>query len=148
MISFGETTHFRDIKSTPVWNRKIQTSVIHAGDIEYYDKPLPWALTKELMRFKWSRIFSLPSNRAFYTNHTSYFLKDDHDTLKNDCWPGQTYGSVTFEQGRISSTTNSFQPPKNGSQPSIGARICKSGCWKVEISGAQTTLTMDQRRAS
>ena len=26
-------------------------------------------------------------------------MKDDHDTLKDDCWPGQTYGSVSFEQG-------------------------------------------------
>lgn len=73
--------------------------VVHAGDIEYYDKPDPWALTKELMRFKWGRIFSLPSNRAFYNQTTSYFIKDDHDTLANDSWPGQTYGSVTFEQG-------------------------------------------------
>ena len=73
--------------------------VVHAGDIEYYDKPDPWAMTLELMRFKWGRIFALPSNRQFYQNTTSYFLKDDHDTLKNDCSPGQTYGSVSFEQG-------------------------------------------------
>jgi alkaline phosphatase D len=73
--------------------------VVHAGDIEYYDKPDPWALTIDLMRFKWARIFSLPSNRDFYQRTTSYFLKDDHDTLKNDCWVGQTYGAVTFEQG-------------------------------------------------
>lgn len=73
--------------------------VIHAGDVEYYDKPKPYAWTKELMRFKWARIFSLPNYRDFYSHHTSYFLKDDHDTLKNDCWAGQTYGSVTFEEG-------------------------------------------------
>jgi alkaline phosphatase D len=73
--------------------------VVHAGDIEYYDKPDPWAWTIDLMRFKWARIFSLPNNRNFYTRTTSYFLKDDHDTLKNDCWPGQTYGAVRFEQG-------------------------------------------------
>ena len=73
--------------------------IVHAGDIEYYDKPDPWAMTIELMRFKWQRIFSLPDNREFYQNTTSYFLKDDHDTLKDDCYPGQTYGSVSFEQG-------------------------------------------------
>ena len=73
--------------------------IVHAGDIEYYDKPDPWAMTMELMRFKWQRIFSLPDNRKFYQQTTSYFLKDDHDTLKDDCWPGQTYGSVSFEQG-------------------------------------------------
>jgi len=74
--------------------------VVHAGDIEYYDKPDPWAMTLPMMRFKWSRIFSLPNNRAFYSGTTSYFLKDDHDTLKNDCWAGQTYGAVSFEEGQ------------------------------------------------
>ena len=73
--------------------------VVHAGDIEYYDKPDPWAMTIDLMRFKWGRIFALPKNREFYSNNTSYFIKDDHDTLKNDCWVGQRYGAVTFEQG-------------------------------------------------
>ncbi len=73
--------------------------VVHAGDIEYYDKPDPWAWTIELMRFKWARIFSLPENRGFYQQTTSYFLKDDHDTLKNDCWAGETYGAVTFAEG-------------------------------------------------
>jgi alkaline phosphatase D len=73
--------------------------VIHAGDIEYYDKPDPWALTKELMQFKWGRIFALPMNRGFYSRTTSYFIKDDHDTLSDDCWPGQTYGAVSFEEG-------------------------------------------------
>ncbi|MEM9588351.1 MAG: alkaline phosphatase D family protein [Planctomycetota bacterium] len=73
--------------------------VVHAGDIEYYDKPDPYAWTESLMRFKWARIFSLPSNRRFYSNTTSFFLKDDHDTLKNDCWAGQSYGAVSFERG-------------------------------------------------
>ncbi len=73
--------------------------IVHAGDIEYYDKAQPWAWTKELMRFKWGRIFSMPRNREFYETHTSYFIKDDHDTLKNDCWRGQTYGNVTFDEG-------------------------------------------------
>jgi alkaline phosphatase D len=73
--------------------------VVHAGDIEYYDKPDPWAFTKELMRFKWGRLFALPANRDFYSRTTSYFIKDDHDTLADDCWPGQTYGTVTFEEG-------------------------------------------------
>ncbi|GAB5402855.1 MAG: hypothetical protein Aurels2KO_10860 [Aureliella sp.] len=73
--------------------------VVHAGDIEYYDKPLPWAMTKELMRFKWGRIFALPNYREFYNTTSTYFMKDDHDTLRNDCWAGQTYGTVSFEEG-------------------------------------------------
>ncbi len=73
--------------------------VVHAGDIEYYDHTNPWAWTKELMRFKWGRLFALPRNRHFYANTTSYFIKDDHDTLRDDCFPGQHYGAVSFEEG-------------------------------------------------
>ncbi|MDZ4851442.1 MAG: family 16 glycoside hydrolase [Pirellulaceae bacterium] len=73
--------------------------IVHAGDIEYYDLKRPWGWTKDLMRFKWARLFSLPRNRDFYANTTTYFIKDDHDTLKDDCSPGQRYGAVTFEEG-------------------------------------------------
>lgn len=83
----------------PAMNNLKPNWVIHAGDVEYYDKPSPFAWTIELMRFKWSRLFALPRLREFYNNHTSYFIKDDHDTLKNDCWQGQKYGAVSFEQG-------------------------------------------------
>ena len=83
----------------PAMSKLRPNFVVHAGDIEYYDKPDPWAVTKDLMRFKWQRIFALPNNRDFYSKTTSYFIKDDHDTLKNDCWVGQTYGSVSFEEG-------------------------------------------------
>lgn len=86
-------------KIYPAMNEIDPDFVVHAGDIEYYDKPDPWAMTKPLMRFKWGRIFSLPSNRDFYNRTTAYFIKDDHDTLTNDSWPGRTYGSVTFDEG-------------------------------------------------
>ncbi len=35
----------------------------------------------------------------FHLNTPSFFMKDDHDTLKNDCWAGQTYGDLTWNQG-------------------------------------------------
>jgi len=72
---------------------------VHTGDIEYYDKPEPYALTEELMRFKWDRIFALPLQRNFWNNTTSYFMKDDHDVLTNDAFPGMTYGTVSWERG-------------------------------------------------
>ena len=72
---------------------------IHTGDIEYMDKPNPYALTEELMRFKWNRIFSLPFQRSFYKKYTSYFMKDDHDIGFNDSYPGKDYGTVPFERG-------------------------------------------------
>lgn len=73
--------------------------LVHAGDIEYYDKPGPWAKNAELARYKWNRFYSLANQRSFHAKHASYFMKDDHDTLKNDCWPGQKYGDLTWEQG-------------------------------------------------
>ena len=72
---------------------------VHTGDIEYYDKPEPYADNVELARLKWNRIYSLPFQRDFHNKTASYFMKDDHDTLKNDVWPGQTYGDLTWEQG-------------------------------------------------
>lgn len=72
---------------------------VHTGDVEYYDAPDPWAMTEKLMRFKWNRLFALPNQRRFYTKVTSYFMKDDHDTLANDCSPGDSYGSVSFDRG-------------------------------------------------
>jgi alkaline phosphatase D len=72
---------------------------IHTGDIEYYDKPNPYAFTEDLMRFKWDRLFALPLQRQFYAGTTSYFMKDDHDILYDDAFPGMTYGPVTFERG-------------------------------------------------
>lgn len=72
---------------------------VHTGDVEYYDKPAPYALTEELMRFKWDRLFALPLQRKFWTQTTTYFMKDDHDALCNDAWPGMKYGTVSWERG-------------------------------------------------
>ena len=71
---------------------------VHTGDIVYYDK-VPFARNESQARAKWQLMFSYGHNRAFHRHVTSYFMKDDHDTLKNDCWPGQKYGELTFEQG-------------------------------------------------
>lgn len=72
---------------------------VHAGDIEYFDKINPYATRLDLARFKFTRLYSMPFQRSFHLKTPSYFMKDDHDTLKNDCWPGQKYGELTFQQG-------------------------------------------------
>ncbi|MEM9157914.1 MAG: alkaline phosphatase D family protein, partial [Verrucomicrobiota bacterium] len=71
---------------------------VHTGDIVYYDKA-PLAMNPAEARAKWDLMFSYKHNRNFHRWVPSYFIKDDHDTLKNDCWPGQTYGDLTFDQG-------------------------------------------------
>lgn len=72
--------------------------LVHTGDILYYDKA-PLAKSLPQARAKWNLMFAYGYNQYFHQNVTSYFMKDDHDTLKNDCWPGQTYGELTFDQG-------------------------------------------------
>lgn len=73
--------------------------LVHAGDIEYYDKPGPWAKTETLAYYKWDRLFGLPNFREFYRQVPAYFMKDDHDLLKNDSIPGDTYGELTWDRG-------------------------------------------------
>jgi alkaline phosphatase D len=74
---------------------------VHTGDIVYYDysKLNPKATDASLARHKWNRMYALPFQRTFHNAVGSYFIKDDHDTLKNDCSPGQTYGDLTWEEG-------------------------------------------------
>lgn len=74
---------------------------IHTGDVVYYDKgeALPLSKTVTAARQRWNLMFSYDWNRDFHAEVSSYFMKDDHDTLRNDCWPGQTYGEITWEEG-------------------------------------------------
>ncbi len=71
---------------------------VHTGDIVYYDQP-PLCKNIEHARWKWNRMYGFYFNRDFHSDIASYFMKDDHDTLKNDCWPGQTYGELTWDEG-------------------------------------------------
>ena len=73
---------------------------VHTGDIVYYDQ---LAKTLELARYHWQRTYSWPTNVSFHRSTTSYFMKDDHDTWLNDCWPTMQapfMGDFTFRQGQ------------------------------------------------
>lgn len=72
---------------------------VHTGDILYYDE---LAKNEALANWHWQRIYSMGSLVRFHKNVSSYFIKDDHDTLVNDAWPTmQTsfMGDLTFEKG-------------------------------------------------
>ena len=72
---------------------------VHTGDIVYYDK---LAKTIGLARYHWQRTYSLPTNVEFQRQVSSYFIKDDHDTWQDDCWPTMKRRNMyefTFEQG-------------------------------------------------
>ncbi len=96
---FNRRDHKNGHRIYPAMEKNKLDFFIHTGDIEYYDKPNPYAYTESLMRFKWDRIFALPLQRRFYNKTTSYFMKDDHDTLKDDAFPGTRYGAVSFDRG-------------------------------------------------
>ena len=70
------------------------------GDVVYYDNDPPQAKTPELARLHWERMFSLPRLVKTLRHTGSYWLKDDHDTLKNDSWPGNKYGLLSFAEGQ------------------------------------------------
>lgn len=70
------------------------------GDLVYYDNDMPRANTPRLARFHWERMFSLPRLREFNRNCSTYWLKDDHDTLDNDSSPGAKMGDLTFTEGQ------------------------------------------------
>jgi alkaline phosphatase D len=70
------------------------------GDLVYYDNDPPRAVTPRLARYHWERMFSLPRLVEFNRRVGTYWLKDDHDTLDNDSWPGRTAGEFTFAEGQ------------------------------------------------
>ncbi|MCC6155192.1 MAG: alkaline phosphatase D family protein, partial [Candidatus Hydrogenedentes bacterium] len=73
---------------------------VHTGDILYYDA---LAKTLPLARWHWQRMYSLQTNVDFHKDIASYFIKDDHDTWMNDCWPTMQspyMGDFTFAQGQ------------------------------------------------
>lgn len=104
MLSTGQGYRSRDCAE----GYKIYSSIlrwqpsffVHTGDIVYYDQ-----IGKDLSlaRYHWQRTYSLPSNLNFHRQVSSYFIKDDHDTWQNDCWPGMQLDNMyrfTFEQGQ------------------------------------------------
>ncbi|MDQ3622142.1 MAG: alkaline phosphatase D family protein [Verrucomicrobiota bacterium] len=70
------------------------------GDVVYYDNDEPRAVNPALARLHWERMFSLPRQVELLRNTASYWLKDDHDTLDNDSWPGSKMGQLTFAEGQ------------------------------------------------
>ena len=73
--------------------------LVHTGDAEYYDRGGPQAVNEKLVRLKWNRLYAMPFLRTFHNQVSCYFMKDDHDLLSDDCWPGMSFGDLTWEEG-------------------------------------------------
>lgn len=61
--------------------------IVETGDSVYYDNEEPRAVTVELARYHWHRMYSLPRLVRFHLQVPGFWEKDDHDTLCDDCWP-------------------------------------------------------------
>ena len=72
---------------------------VNTGDAVYYDHGPVIALTPALARYHWARMYALPTLRDFHRTCTSFFMKDDHDTLSNDCGPATRTGELTYADG-------------------------------------------------
>lgn len=101
----GQNYHDRDL---PTGGWKIYSHMlrlnpdffVHTGDILYYDN---WAKSTALARWMWQQVYGMPSNVRFHRAVASYFIKDDHDTWMNDCYPTMKttfMGDFTFAQGQ------------------------------------------------
>lgn len=73
--------------------------IVMTGDLVYYDSNPPRAVSPALARLHWERMFSLPRLVEATRNTSTYWLKDDHDTVTNDCWPGMNAGELSFDEG-------------------------------------------------
>lgn len=73
--------------------------MVHTGDVVYYDqlgKSVP------LAHWHWQRMFGLGNCIEYYRQVPCYFMKDDHDTWMNDCYPqskNRFMGEFTFQEG-------------------------------------------------
>jgi alkaline phosphatase D len=107
MVSTGQAYGDQDIDPSAGGGYKIYDEMlkldpsffVHTGDIVYYDRK---AKSLDLAQWHWQRMYSLPTNVCFHNQVSSYFIKDDHDTWMNDCWPSREthfMGAFTFAQG-------------------------------------------------
>ena len=103
-VSTGQAYNDRDVPyGYQIYSQMLRLNpsfFVHTGDIIYYDR---LAKTPELARYHWQRTYGLPTNVEFHRQVASYFIKDDHDTWQNDCWPtmqNRKMFKFTFEQGQ------------------------------------------------
>ncbi|MBD3266224.1 alkaline phosphatase [bacterium] len=97
--AFGDQDRSDGFKIYPAMLNLDPHFFVHTGDIVYYDR---LAKNRDLAWYHWQRTYSLPTNVNFHRQVASYFIKDDHDTWVNDCWPAMEtpyMGDFTFAQG-------------------------------------------------
>ena len=77
--------------------------LVPTGDTVYYDSENPRATTIPVARYHWHRMYSMQTLIDFHLKVPGYWMKDDHDTLSDDCWPDKKPEfmlPLTFEDGQ------------------------------------------------
>lgn len=96
---------YRDLDSPEgflIYRSMLATSpefVVFTGDNVYYDNDPPVAKSVDMARYHWQRMYSLPRHKALFAKTSTYWEVDDHDIVRNDCWPGVRNGKLTFAEG-------------------------------------------------
>ena len=73
--------------------------VSFTGDAVYYDQEPLLAKGVSTARLHWHRMDAPKWHRELHRSTPCFFIRDDHDVLRDDTWPGQNYGKLTFERG-------------------------------------------------
>lgn len=76
--------------------------IVPTGDTVYYDSDDPLAVSLEIARYHWTRMYSYPTLVDFHRQVSGYWEKDDHDSYANDGWPGlhrDYMGDFSYELG-------------------------------------------------
>jgi alkaline phosphatase D len=88
-------------KIFPAMQKLSPKFVAFTGDNVYYDNDAPQAVTPELARYHWQRMYGLRRHVELLRNCATYWQKDDHDTQTDDCWPGRApSGKLSFQEGQ------------------------------------------------
>ena len=101
--------------------------VVFTGDNVYYDSEQPQAVSIDLARYHWQRMYSLLRHVELLRNVASYWEKDDHDTHVDDGWPGcRRWVRLRLPKGNRSFVSKCRWPVRSIGRIA-GAKGCKSG---------------------
>jgi alkaline phosphatase D len=106
--AYKDLDHAEGFHIYPAMHKAGIQFLVPTGDTVYYDNDPPLANTVAMARHHWHRMYALPRHVEFHRFVPGYWEKDDHDTVKNDCWPPQgknadrsdeLTGQLTFFKG-------------------------------------------------
>jgi alkaline phosphatase D len=98
---FADIDHDDGFNIFPVMQKLSPKFVVFTGDNVYYDSEYPRALTADLARYHWQRMYGLSRHVDLIRQVATYWEKDDHDTHSDDSWPEmKPMGQFTFAEGQ------------------------------------------------